>query len=196
MIRKQAIGTLDSGWLALSDVAIVVAAAYLIALSAHLQIRLPFTPVPATLQTLVVLLIGSLLTRRQALASVGLYLVGGLARLPFFAGGSLWGPTGGYLIGFLVAVYVVGGLLEAGWRRNPSTASLALLVGNAAIYLFGLPWLALFVGPRSALPLGLWPFVGGDLLKLICAVGLISMGGVLGSDRGDLTQDISQRWRV
>ncbi len=86
------------------------------------------------------------------------------------------GPTGGYLVGFVAAAYVTGWLAERGWGRRAGTTLLAMLLGNAIIYAFGLPWLTLAVGVERALPLGLYPFILGDLLKLALATTLLPSG--------------------
>ncbi|MCU0520634.1 MAG: biotin transporter BioY [Anaerolineae bacterium] len=161
-------GTQLGSW-AIQDVAVPLVGAYLIAVSAHTRLPLPGNPVPVTAQTFVVLLLGALLGPRRGLLSVGLYLAGGAAGLPFFAGGSMAGPSGGYLVGFAVAAILVGRLAELGWTQRPLAVIGALLLGNATIYLFGLPWLAKFVGWGAALPLGLYPFLVGDGIKLVCA---------------------------
>jgi biotin transporter BioY len=94
--------------------------------------------------------------------------------LPVFAGGMgglarLAGPTGGYLISFIIAAFVVGWLSEKGWHRRFTTTAISMLIGNAAIYTLGLPWLAAFVGWEAVLKVGFFPFVPGDLLKIILA---------------------------
>lgn len=148
------------------------------ALMAQVAIPLPFTPVPITGQTLAVLLVGAALGARRGALSMAAYLAEGLAGLPVFAGGTagigrLLGPTGGYLVGFVVAAYVVGWLAERGWDRRPLTAALAMAVGNGVIYVFGLAWLARFVGLAHVLPMGLFPFIPGDLLKVLLAAALL-----------------------
>jgi len=161
-----------SGWA--RDVALAFIAGYVLALSARFRVSVPFSPVPVTGQTFIVLLTGALLGRRVGLLSVGAYLVAGGLGLPFFAGGTLAGPTGGYLLGFAASVALVSTLIEKGWGRRPVTVAFALLLGTMVIYLFGLPWLALFVGPQRVLALGLLPFVIGDLLKMLCATGIVA----------------------
>lgn len=155
---------------------------WLVAGLAQLEIRLPFTPVPVTGQTLGVLLVGASLGPTLGALSIGLYLAQGAAGLPFFSGGeggaSFLGPaaaTGGYLWGFLVAAPLVGWLAGRGWDRTPVRAVAAMLVGEAAVYAVGLPWLmgAIGVGLGRALSLGFTPFVVGDLLKLAIAAGLL-----------------------
>ena len=118
-----------------------------------------------------------------------LYISEGLLGVPVFAGGSagllrLLGPTGGYLAGMMLAAYVTGSLAERGWDRRPLTAALAMLCGNLAIYLLGLPWLAHFVGAGHVLAAGLLPFIPGDLLKLAIAAMLLPTGwAILGAAR-------------
>lgn len=156
----------------------VVAASLLIVLGAQVQVRLPFSPVPVTLQTFAVLLAGALLGSRRGALAVLAYLAQGLMGLPVFAGwrggvAHLLGPTGGYLLGFVAAAFVTGVLFERGWGAKPISAFLALLAGNAVIYALGLPWLALYVGAGRAVALGLAPFVIGDAAKIVCAAALL-----------------------
>ncbi len=144
---------------------------------AQVRIPLPFTPVPITGQTLGVLLAGALLGSRCGMAVVAAYVVQGLIGLPVFAGwkggvAALLGPTGGYILGFIPAAFLVGWLFERGWHRKPTLTIAAFAVGNATIYAFGLPWLAFFVGWNQVLQMGLLPFLPGDLLKLMVAVSV------------------------
>lgn len=155
-------------------VLLVLAGSVLVALAARVTIPLPFTPVPITGQTFAVLLVGALLGSRAGAAAMITYLVEGAMGLPVFAGGRggadvLVGPTAGYLYGFVAAAFVTGWLCERGWDRRVHTAALAMLVGNAVIYLFGLPWLAYFIGPDRVLVAGLLPFIPGDLFKVVLA---------------------------
>jgi biotin transporter BioY len=162
------------------DAVLVIVGSLFIALCAQFTIHIG--PVPITGQTLAVLLTGVLLGSRRGSLSVLAYLAEGIAGLPVFAPGGplglarLLGPTGGYLLGFVAAAHVAGLLAERGWDRKMMTASLAMLTGNAVIYAFGLPWLAFFVGIENALPLGLYPFVIGDILKAILAAALLPTG--------------------
>ncbi|MCX2728035.1 biotin transporter BioY [Thermomicrobium sp. 4228-Ro] len=162
----------------LTSAALVVAGSVLTALAAHVSIPLPFTPVPITGQTFAVLLVGAALGSRRGAASMALYLAEGLAGLPVFAGGKaglavLLGPTGGYLIGFIAAAFVTGWLAERGWDRRPLTTALAMVLGNLVIYLFGVSWLAVFVGISKAPLLGMIPFLPGDLLKILLATAAL-----------------------
>ena len=171
------------------DVVVVLLGSWLVALVA--QISIPLQPVPITGQTFGVLLVGAALGFRRGALALGTYLVQGAIGLPFFAGGAsglarLLGPTGGYLIGFVFAAALVGALAERGWdRRFPSTLA-AMALGNLVIYLFGLPWLAQFVGWEKVATLSLLPFLPGDALKmLLAAIALPSLWAWVGK-RADL----------
>jgi biotin transport system substrate-specific component len=138
-----------------------------------------------------VVLVGALLGSRRGALCMATYVAQGAIGLPVFAGGTsglavLAGPRGGYLLGFIAAAYVTGLLAERGWDRRVGTTLVAMLVGNAAIYALGLPWLAAFVGAKAALPLGLYPFVAGDLLKLALAGLALPSGWKLLGIRRDL----------
>ena len=145
---------------------------------AQAEIRLPFTPVPVTLQPLAVFLVGAALgSRRGALAMLA-YLAEGAAGLPFFAGGAagpqhLVGPTGGYLAGFVAAAFVIGWFAERGWDRTPVRAFGAMLMGSVVLFACGLAQLSFFTGVPRAIELGLLPFVVGDLLKMALAAALL-----------------------
>ncbi|MDW8185453.1 MAG: biotin transporter BioY [Anaerolineae bacterium] len=165
-----------------ANVLLILGGSLFAALMAQIAIPLPFTPVPITGQTLAVLLVGASLGSRRGALSIAAYVLEGALGLPVFAGGAagisrLQGPTGGYLIGFIAAAFITGWLAERGWDRRPLSTALAMLAGNAVIYLFGLPWLALFLGgflgPKGAIALGLLPFIPGDLLKLALATLLL-----------------------
>jgi biotin transport system substrate-specific component len=162
------------------DVALIAGYAVLVGLLAQLVIPLPFTPVPITGQTFGVLLGGMALGWRRALLGMLLYLVVGLAGLPWFAGGAggfhvLGAPTFGYLVGFVVAAAIVGWLAESGADRKPLFTLGAMAAGTAVIYFFGVTWLmsSLHVGLRTALALGLTPFLLGDAIKALLAAGLL-----------------------
>ena len=162
----------------LADVVLVVAGAALVAAAA--QIVIERWPVPLTGQTFGVLLVGASLGAVRGFASLGLYLLAGLAGAPVYQEQNhgwdyFMGPTGGYLIGFVVAAALIGWLAERRWDRRLSSAVAAMLTGNVVVYLFGLPWLAaeLETGFEKTLELGLYPFVVGDLLKLYLAGALL-----------------------
>lgn len=162
------------------NIAIIMGTSWIVAISAQITINLPFSPVPITGQTLAVLLAGLFLGKNLGAASIAAYLAQGAAGLPFFAGGkyglaTLFGPTGGYLFGFLAAAYIVGMLSELRYQRSLFQASSTLIVGNVIIYTFGLVWLARFVGESQVLQIGLYPFLIGDLLKIL--LGIVLVGG-------------------
>lgn len=162
------------------NAAIILGVSWMIALSAQITISLPFSPIPITGQTLAVLLTGIILGRKIGAAAIASYLVQGAAGLPFFAGGksglaALFGPSGGYLFGFLAAAYVVGMLSELRHTRSIIHSAATLVFGNLIIYVTGLFWLARFVGESQVLQMGLFPFLVGDLLKII--LGIILIGG-------------------
>lgn len=152
--------------------ATVLGAATLTALSA--QIQIPFVPVPFTLQTLAVLATALALGSRLAVASQTTYLLAGAAGLPVFAGFSggpakLMGPTGGYLMGFVAASWIVGCLAERGWDRSISRALVACALGMVAVYALGMGVLALYVGWVAAFRQGVLPFLLADGLKALAA---------------------------
>ena len=155
---------------------LVVIGSLLLATSA--QFKIPLYPVPVTGQTLVVLLIGMVYGPRLGGVTVATYLLQGVIGLPVFAGGAfgvatLLGPTGGYLGGFLIAAVVVGVLAERGMGRGIMSTIIAMMIGNAIIYVTGASWLATFIGAQKALTAGVLPFLYGDILKLAVAAGLM-----------------------
>jgi biotin transport system substrate-specific component len=149
----------------------VLAGIALLTVSAH--IKIPFHPVPLTMQTLIVLGIGMTYGARLGGATLLGYLAAGFFGLPVFAGGVgmayMMGPTGGYLAGFFAAAVVLGALAERGWTRSWATAAAAMLMGNVIIYLLGVGWLSSLIGWEKAVQFGLLPFLYGDALKLIIA---------------------------
>jgi biotin transport system substrate-specific component len=164
----------------LTDALLVLAGAGFVAVAAQIEIHLGFTPVPITLQTFAVLLVGAALGSLLGVAALGLYLLLGMIGAPVYAGGeSGWewieGATGGYLVGFVLAAGVAGLLAERQWDRRLATAVTALLTGNVLIYVFGLPWLAHVadLGWQETFEQGLYPFVVGDLAKLYLAGALL-----------------------
>ena len=162
---------------ALTNTLLVVVASLLTSGLAQLEIRLPWTPVPITGQTLAVLLSGTVLGARRAFAAQALYLVEGAAGLPFFAGGAaglahLVGPSGGYLAAFPFAAALTGWLAEHAWDRRPSTMFLTMLAGSVVVFGLGLARLSAYVPHGTLLATGLLPFIPGDLLKCALAAGL------------------------
>jgi len=139
------------------------------------QIEIPLKPVPITGQTFGVLLIGAALGSKRGAASMILYITEGAIGLPFFAGGAsglgiLTGATAGYLVGFVVAAYVIGWLAERGLERSVRTSIIPFLAGTVIIYIFGVAWLSTVVGGLGkAIEFGMLPFLFGDAVKLILA---------------------------
>ncbi|MEQ9488211.1 MAG: biotin transporter BioY [Alphaproteobacteria bacterium] len=142
------------------------------------KIQVPFYPVPMTMTTFVVLFLGMACGWRLGGAIVLFYLIQGAAGLPVFAGtpekgigvAYMMGPTGGYLIGYYIAAVAVGFLAERGWDRNIVTTAAAMLIGSALIYVPGLLYLGgLFGWDKPIMEWGLYPFVLGDLSKVVLA---------------------------
>jgi biotin transport system substrate-specific component len=166
-----------------TDIALVLAGSVLTAIAA--QISIPAYPVPFTLQTLVVLLVGATLGSRRGLLSLGLYALIGLAGVPVFApkaDGShvvgvdaFVGPTAGFIFGFIIAAFVVGLLAERKWSSNVLKTFVAFVAGSAVIYLVGVPVLAsaAFAGSVSAAVTYMVPFMVWDVVKAVIAAGLL-----------------------
>lgn len=144
------------------------------------QIRIQLGPVPFTGQTLGVLLVGTAYGLGLGTATAAAYVALGTLGLPIFTGwqggvAHLMGPTGGYLIGFVLASALLGWLAGRGWDRSYPRTVAAMLLAEVAIYLPGLVWLhgALGAGWAATVAAGLTPFLLGDALKLLLAVGLL-----------------------
>jgi biotin transport system substrate-specific component len=163
-----------------TDVALVLAGTGFVALAAQVSFDIPGTPVPITGQTFAVVLVGASLGALLGLASLGLYLFVGALGAPIYAEGQhgwdvLTGPTGGYIVGFVLAAIVTGWLAQQRWDRRFSSAVAAMLTGNVLVYAVGLPWLAIDqdLGFTDTMTAGLAPFIPGDLLKLYLAAALL-----------------------
>lgn len=146
--------------------------------TAFIQIPLPFTPVPITLQTMTVMLAGLLLKPKEASLSLIVYVLLGAIGLPVFAGGQgglsiLVGPTGGYLVSWIPAAGLVA-LIHGNSNQLLRAVLAALIGGIVLVYVIGVPWLALSTGMSisKAIAVGAVPFILGDLFKLVLAVGL------------------------
>lgn len=153
----------------LTTLALIVGGATFVGLLAQISIPLSFTPVPVTGQTLGVLLVGPALGGRRALASLALYMVAGLAGVPWFAHGASGYPTAtfGYLLGFIIAAYVLGVAAERGVDRSVLRSVPAMLLAEALVFALGVTWLkfAVHVSISQAISLGFTPFVLGEILK-------------------------------
>jgi biotin transport system substrate-specific component len=163
----------------------VVLIAAMTAAAAQISIPLPFTPVPFTLQPMVVLLGGAALGSRLGMSAQVLYLLAGIAGLPVFAASSvlpqgalrLLGPTGGYLMSYPFAAFLTGLLAERGLDRRYLTSVVAMAAGLTIVFAFGVLWLAWFarpaVGLDQALRHGLYPFIPADIIKIFVAAAVM-----------------------
>jgi biotin transport system substrate-specific component len=162
------------------DTLLVVLGSLLVAAFAQITIPLmPFSPVPITGQTFAVLLVGAALGSKRGAASLGLYMLEGAMGLPFFAAGKsgLIGANGqiivtaGYLVGFIVAAYVIGLLAERGLDRSFRTSLIPFLIGTVIIYLFGATWLTVSLkwSLQDGIVKGILPYLIGDAIKLMLA---------------------------
>ncbi|MGQ9627404.1 MAG: biotin transporter BioY [Anaerolineae bacterium] len=170
----------------LVEIAAISFFAALTALTARIAIYLPFSPVPVTGQVLAVALSGLILGSRRGALSQAEYLVAGLAGLPIFAGGrsgpaSLFGPTGGYLVSFVLAAFVAGFISERLRFDARLSAFVASMAAVAVIYLGGTSWLAVWLGGdlARAWELGAAPFIIVDLGKALLAASVVSGGKAL-----------------
>jgi biotin transporter BioY len=159
------------------DLVLIFSFAILTGLCAKLKIEIG--PVPITMQTFSVLLSGALLGAKRGALSQITYLSMGFAGIPWFSRGGgmayLLSPTFGYLVGFVFASFFVGFLCQKGFDRKLERAVLAMFFGNLLIYLPGLFWLARFVGLEKVLAVGFFPFVLGDVLKIILAGSILPL---------------------
>ena len=172
----------------LRNVVLAVLGSLFVAASA--QVQVPMWPVPITGQTFAVLVVGMAYGSRLGAATLALYMVEGAVGLPVFAKfsagyGVLIGPTGGYIVGFILAAGLVGYLAERGWDRSVWTTALAMVFGNLVIYALGLLWLGTVVGwDKPVLEWGLTPFLVGDALKIALAAISLPLAWRLLSRRG------------
>jgi biotin transport system substrate-specific component len=169
----------DAVWLGeghgrwLRSIVLVVVGSLLVGLCAKLKVDIG--PVPLTMQTLAVLMIGAAYGSRLGAATMLLYLAGGAAGLPVFAGPPIFGlthilgPTGGYLISYPIAAGLVGFLAERGFDRSFPRMLAATLLGSAVILILGVLWLSTFLGMEKAVAVGLMPFIIGDIIKAALA---------------------------
>lgn len=182
---------MGAGNTALRAIALAVLGSIFVAICA--QITVPLWPVPITGQTFAVLVVGMAYGMRLGAASLLLYLIFGVVDLPVFANQAsgfdvLMGPSGGYIIGFVIAAGALGYLAERGWDRHPATTALAMIIGNVVLYIPGLLWLwKFYAGPGmdyvasagaetalgAAIMAGLIPFLIGDVLKLLLAAAVL-----------------------
>jgi biotin transport system substrate-specific component len=192
------------------DLALIAGGVILLILGARIAFELPavslgrfYVPdnpyVPVTLQTFGVLFTSAVLGARRGISATTIYLLIGAIGVPVFAfersgvetfaafesGRLVLGATGGYLVGFLLASAVVGAMAQRGWDRRLGGSLGAMLVGTLLIYAVGLTWLAIALDSSllDVLPFGLFPFVPGDVLKLLLAAGALPLGWRLAGRR-------------
>lgn len=164
-------------WLGMAILA--VAGTVLLTVSAKIQV--PFYPVPMTMQTFAVLVIGMAYGWKLGGATVALYLAEGAAGLPVFAGTPekgigltyMAGPTGGYLVGFVLAAGIAGWLGEKGWDRSVPMTLAAMVIGTVIIFVPGYVWLALLIGQEKAWAFGVLPFLLGEVFKIALAAAVL-----------------------
>ena len=163
---------------------VILAIAGSLALWASAKLQVPFYPVPMTMQTFVVLVIGMAYGWRLGAATVLLYLAEGAAGLPVFAGtpekgiglAYMVGPTGGYLLGFVLSAALVGWLAQRGWGRNLATTFAAMALGTAMILGLGVLWLGAVLGwDKPILEFGLYPFLPGAAFKIALAAVVLPL---------------------
>ena len=167
---------------AINNVALILSGAVFTAYAAQLVI--PMWPVPITAQTLAVLLVGSVLGATRGAISLIVYFSMGAVGLPVFSAATSlsFGPTFGYLVGFIAAAAVVGYLSQRGWHKSVSGVLGSFAIANSVIYLFGLPWLAFVLGSlgaandlASVAAAGVAPFILGDVIKMTVAAALLPL---------------------
>ncbi|MCA3574794.1 MAG: biotin transporter BioY [Aestuariivirga sp.] len=151
--------------------------------TAAAQVNVPMLPVPMTLQSLAVLVIGAAYGARLGAATLALYALQGALGLPVFAGfkSGVMLASFGYVLGFIAAAYVVGYLAERGWDRSPLKMFAAMMLGAVVIYVPGLIWLSAWIGAAKAFEFGLLPFIAGDVVKAaVAALGFPAAWALLG----------------
>jgi len=164
---------------AITQIALVAGGAAFVGIAAQIAIPLPFTPVPLTLQTFAVLLVGASLGSLRGVLSMVVYLIVGMVGVPWFSGGTsgFSNASFGYILGFIFAAFIVGRLAERGASTTALRSAGLMVVGNLAIYAVGVTWLkfAIDVNWATALSLGVVPFLIGDAVKIALAAGLLPL---------------------
>ena len=155
-------------------------------IAACAQFSIQIGPVPITGQSFAVLLTGALLGSRMGAAAVIAYLIEGAIGLPFFAGGGagivrFFGPTGGYLVAFPAAAFIMGAFAEHGWDKRYPTAVAAMAIGSVVILLGGWAWFTILTNtpPVAAFQIAVAPFLLGDVVKIALAAAVLPTGWAL-----------------
>jgi biotin transport system substrate-specific component len=165
----------------LYDFVLIIGTSIFIALSAQIAFNVPFSPVPVTGQTFAVILAGALLGSRRGSLAIIAYLLEGISGLPVFAQAQFgivhfFGPTGGYLVGFIPAAFLCGWLVESGWGKSYVSTLGIMTLGTILIFLCGLTWLKLLTGSENILLLGLYPYITGAIIKIVLATIVYRLG--------------------
>jgi biotin transport system substrate-specific component len=169
---------------------LVICGSLLLTLSA--KINVPFYPVPMTIQTFAVIVIGAAFGWRLGAATVLFYLAQGAAGLPVFAGtpekgiglAYMAGPTGGYLLGFIAGAAVAGVLAERGWDRSFLSSTLAMFFAHVTIFVFGTVWLGTLIGFEKAWIAGVAPFYVATAFKTLLAAACLRTCRSVATSRG------------
>jgi biotin transport system substrate-specific component len=169
---------------------LVVGGSLLLTISA--KISVPFYPVPMTMQTFAVILIGAAFGWRLGAATVLFYLAQGAAGFPVFAGtpekgiglAYMAGPTGGYLLGFVAGAIVAGWLAERGWDKSFVRLTVAMFLAHVTIFVFGTAWLGALIGYEKAWMAGVAPFYLATAFKTLLAAACLKAGWLMASPRG------------
>lgn len=178
----------ETGLRAMRAVLLALVGSLLVAVSAQFQV--PMVPVPMTMQSFAVLVIGAAYGARLGAATLLLYMAEGALGLPVFAGMKggathLVGPTGGYIVGFVLAAGAVGWLAERGWDRSVVRTTAAMLIGKVFIFVPGVLWLGSVIGMDKAIAGGFVPFIPGIFLKVALAVAVLPGAWALLGRRGN-----------
>jgi biotin transport system substrate-specific component len=163
------------------NILLIVGGSIFIALSAQIAIPVPFSPIPITGQTFAIILTGAFLGSRLGGLAVIAYLLEGAAGLPVFAQAHfgivhLFGPTGGYLLGFVPAAFIVGYLAEHGWGKSFISSLIMMSLGTTVIFVVGLAWLSIALNTENILTLGFYPYLTGALIKILFAALIFNSG--------------------
>ncbi|MGW1026265.1 biotin transporter BioY [Streptomyces sp. NPDC002577] len=170
------------------DIALVLGGAALTGIAAQIAVPVPGSPVPVTGQTFAALLVGTALGARRGFLSLAVYTLVGMAGVPWFAegGSGAAAPSFGYVLGLLLAATLVGALARRGGDRSMLRTAGTMLLGEAVIYAVGVPYLAFATGMTlsQAIAAGLTPFLIGDAVKAVLAMGALPTAWKLAERRG------------